>query len=270
MNPIKKAVDDIRYRIPKEILSLVFTDYNSNWRKTPISLEEQILNKVIRPRVLVDCNLVGGAQVFISLDGVPSEMTNDYTTVYYIPKDRTQNRSIISVLSISYLTAAAMASMQNNTGFSSCSATPTLQAAQAMMNSFSNIPPVSTARISLIGDNTVLIRDVAPPIGFGFLKCIIENDNQLSNIQLRSIPDFTQLCTLACKSFIYNDYIVTLDRGQLYAGQDIGIVKQIIESYSDAEELYQTFLREKWQKIAFMNDRETMEGFLKLQIGGMR
>lgn len=270
MNPIKKAVDDIRFRIPRAILNLIFQDYNVSWRNTTISLDEQIISKVIRSRVLPDCNLVGGAEVFISLDGVPSEMTSDFTTVYYIPKERTQNRTINTVLSMSYLTGAALAAMGGTTGYSNCSNTTSMITAKAMMDSFSTIPPVSTAKISLIGENTVLVRDTAPPIGFGFLRCILENDDQMSHLQLRSILDFSQLCTLACKAFIYNDYIVTLDRGQLYGGQDIGVVKQIIESYSDAEELYNTYLREKWQKISLMNDRESMERFLKLQIGGMR
>lgn len=270
MNPIKKAVDDIRFRIPRPILNLVFQENSFNWRNSPISLDEQIINKVIRSKVLPDCNLVGGAEVFISLDGVPSEMTSDFTTVYYIPKERTQNRSINTVLSMSYLTGAALAALGGTTGFSSCSATPGVIAAQAMMNSFSMIPPVSTANISLIGENTVLVRDTAPPIGFGFLRCILENDEQMSHLQLRSIPDFSTLCTLACKAYIYNEYIVTLDRGQLYGGHDIGVVKQIIEGYADTSELYETFLRERWQKVSFMNDRESMTRMIKLQIGGMR
>jgi hypothetical protein len=270
MNPIKKAVDDIRFRIPRSILNLVFQDQTFSWRNSPISLDEQIINKVIRPKVLVDCNLVGGAEIFVPLDGVPSEMTSDYTTVYYIPKEKTQNRSINTVLSMSYLTGAAIAALGGTTGFNSCSMTPSMIAAQAMMSSFSNIPPVSTANISLIGENTILVRDTAPPIGFGFLRCILENDDQMSHLQLRSIPDFSTLCTLACKAYIYNEYIVTLDRGQLYGGQDIGVVKQIIDGYADTSELYEAFLREKWQKISFMNDRESMTRMIKLQIGGMR
>jgi hypothetical protein len=47
-------------------------------------------------------------------------------------------------------------------------------------------------------------------------------------------------------------------------------VKQIIDGYADTSELYEAFLREKWQKISFMNDRESMTRMIKLQIGGMR
>lgn len=270
MNPIKKAIDEIRFRIPREILNLVFQDTQYSWRNTPLALEEQITNKVLRARVLVDCDLVGGDEVFIDLEGVPQEMTNTFTTVYYIPKEKTQNRSINSVLSVSYITSAAAMAMAGHTGFDPCSVTPGLQMAQAMMNAHSPIPPVSTAKVQLIGENTVMVRDTAPPIGFGYLRCILSNDEALSHLQLRSIPAFCDLAVLACKAFIYNEYIVTLDKGQLHGGQEIGVVRNIIEGYSDAEELYQLFRREKWAKVAFMNDRETFERFIKLQIGSMR
>jgi hypothetical protein len=270
MNPIKKALDEIRFSIPREILNLVFSDKSYSWRQAPISIDEQITNSVIKNRVLVDCDLVGGAEVFVPLEGVPSELVNSYTTVYYIPKDRTQNRTINSVLSVTYVTSAAASMMGGHSGFNNCSVTPTLQTGQAMMNSFSPIPPVSTAKVQLIGENTIMIRDVAPPVGYGWVRCILSNDENMSHLQLRSIPDFCTMCLLACKAFIYNEYIVTLDRGQLYGGQDIGVVKQIIESYADANELYVAFRKEKWGKISFMNDMQSMERFIKLGIGGMR
>jgi hypothetical protein len=270
MNPIKKAIDEIRYSIPREVLNLVFHNTTHSWRNTPVSLEEQITNKVIRARVMVDCDLVGGDEVFIDLSGVPQEMTNTYTTVYYIPKERTQNRTITAAIAVSYITSAAALAIAGNTGYDVCSVTPSLQLGQAMMNSHMPIPPVSTAKVQLIGENTIMVRDTAPPIGFGYLRCILSNDEALSHLQLRSIPVFCDMCVLAVKAYIYNEYIVTLDKGQLYGGQEIGVVRQIIEGYSDANELYRTFLTEKWTKVAFMNDRETFERFLKLNIGGMR
>ena len=270
MNPIKKAIDEIRFSIPREVLNLVFQNTTHSWRNSPVSLEEQITNKVIRPRVIIDCDLTGGDEVFIPLEGIAQETLANYTTVYYIPKDKTQNRSINSVLSISYVSSTAAVSLSSNSGFNACTVTPALQIAQSMMDAHSPIPPVSSSKVELIGENTVMIRDLAPPNGFGFLRCILSNDEAMSHLQLRSILAFCEMSVLACKAFIYNEYIVTLDKGQLYAGQDIGVVKQIIESYADANELYRTYVKEKWTKISFMNDRESMDRFIKLQVGSMR
>ena len=74
MNIINKIIDELRYRIPSEILNIAFRDSNNNWRQhQPISLNEQILTKVIRPRVIVDSNIIGGQEVLINLDGLYPE-----------------------------------------------------------------------------------------------------------------------------------------------------------------------------------------------------
>ena len=57
MNAIKKALDELKFRIPREILNQIFTEKNFSYRTTPISVDEQVLSQVIKPRVLVDCNL---------------------------------------------------------------------------------------------------------------------------------------------------------------------------------------------------------------------
>lgn len=270
MNPIKKAIQEVTFEIPKEILGLVFRENTVSYRNTPISLEEQITNKVIRSRVMVDCDLVGGDEVFIPLDGVPSETMDNLSTVYYIPKTKTQNRTINSVLSMSYSTNTSAAAGSAALGYNQCSVTPSLQIGQAMMDAHMPIPMVSTAKIQLIGENTVLVRDSTPVAGAGYLRCILSNDEAMSHLQMRSILAFCELVVLACKAYIYNEYIVTLDKGQIYAGQNLGVVSQIIEGYSDANELYKTYRKQVWAKVAFMNDTESMQRFIKLQVGSMR
>lgn len=270
MNAIKKALDELKFRVPKEILDQIFKEKNYNYRITPISIDEQILSQVIKPRVLVDCNLVGGTEAFISLEGIPGEQIESYVSVYHIPKDRTQGRSIMSVLSVTYMSPSLNALAPAITGFKPCSVNPTMLAGQAMMDAMSSMPSTSSAKVQLIAENTVMIRDTAPAVGFGYIRCVLANDENLSHIQMRSIPDFCKLVELATKSFIYNTYIITLDRGQLYGGHDIGKFKEIVEGYADMEEMYQDFLKTKWQAISFMNDRESFERYTKLMIGSYR
>jgi hypothetical protein len=270
MNPITKAVDELKFRIPRDILKQVFQEKSYNWRNTPIGIDEQLLSRVIRPRVLVDCNLVGGTEALVPLDSTEREVVDSFITIYRIPKDLTQHRSIMSVLSVSYMSAAIGAGVAGMSNYKSCSVTPALVLGQAMMDAFGPIPQTSTAKAQLIGENIVMVRDTIPPVGYGYLRCILSNDENMSHIQMRSIPAFCELCVLAVKSFIYNEYIITMDKGYLQGGQEIGVFKQIIEGYADAEGMYREYLREKWTAIAFMNDTETFTRFLKLNIGGNR
>lgn len=266
---ISKSLDEIKFRINRRVLEAVFIKrHQTGWKNPqPLSLDEQILREVIRPRVMVDCNLVGGTEAIIDLDGLLFERTNDYTSIYRIPKDRTDGRSIQSVLNITYsdptkVSSYGVAAGQQNTTM--------LQAGSAVMDAMGNIPVTSTARVSLIGENTIMVRDTVVLPANIYVRCILENDENLSHIQLKSYVHFSNLVTLAVKSFIYNEYIVEMDMGELHGGQNLGVFKTIVEGYADAEELYQTYLMEKWQKVALMNDNESWTRLLRQVLGGSR
>lgn len=270
MNPILKAVSEVKWRVPPPILAYAFREQTYRWRSTPINIDEQIINKVIRPRVMVDCDLVGGTEVLIQLDGMPRENVDPLTIVYNIPKHHTNGRTITSVLSVSYVNAQTAAYLNQNQNFAPCSTSPVLVAGQAMMDAMTPGPVPSSARVQLIGENTVMIREVALVSGIGYLRCILANDENLSHLQMRSLPHFCKLVELAVKAYIYNQTIVEVDEGVLQGGAEIGKYREIIEGWSDMEEMYQEYLREKMTKVLYMNDRETYERHLKLLIGGFR
>lgn len=270
MLALRKAVDEIKWSIPKDILNEVFLPKTFSIRNTPVGLDDQILSLVIRPRVLVDADLVGGTEAFVNLEGVPAQRLDAYLTVYNIPKDRTQGRSITAVTSVSFLSASLITSVPGFQLFNPCTVTPMMQAGQAVFDAMNSVPVSSTAKVRLVGENTILIQDSMPPAGHGFVRCTIANEENLGNIQIRYVPLFAEWCVLACKAFIYNEYIITLDRGFINGGQELGKFRDIVESYADANEQYIDFRKTKWQKAAFMNDREKMNRFIKLQTGGHR
>lgn len=267
MNALRKALDDIKFVIPRAVLDTVFVKRHQNYKVAPVSLDEHILNAVIRPRVHIDTNLTGGAEILVSLEGIPGEETSNTDMVYLIPKNRTQNRSIMSVLNVTYVDAQAMAAAGQ---FASCGVSAEQTASQALLDAVSPLPMISTGRITLIGENTVLIRDSIRIPSNSYLRCIIAHDEAMNHIQPRSYKGYCKLVEYAVKSYIYNEYIVEMDMGELRGGHNLGKFKEIIEGYSDAEELYQTYLIEKWAKIERQNDREGHNRFLKFLIGGPR
>lgn len=261
-------MDDLKYRIPIELLRIAFKDNLQNWRKAPVSLDEQILLKIIRPRVLIDANLVGGQTVVVSLESLSPKHIDTYTVIYEIPAELVMYRDIMSVLSIGYL---PMSSAYGSMGAGQGTVNPTsmndvMSAAQRMGDSLSNIPNVSNATVELIGYNTVLVRDQQRVTNSYQLRCVIANDDNMNNISQRSYLSFGKLCELAVKSYIYNKLIVAIDDAYLSGGQELGSIKTIIESYSDSEQMYNDYLNEVWRPTAFMNSTIDYSRFIKLQI----
>lgn len=267
MSPITKAIDEVNFRIPKQILEAVFIERDRRWRQTPGSIESHIMNEVVRPRVLVDCDLCGGTECFISLEGADVTRTNDYTSVYRIPKSLTQGRSIMSVLNITFSDPTKVSSYGVAAGSQSSTM---LQAGSAVMDAMGSIPVTSTARVQLIGENVVMVRDTVLLPANIYLRCVLSNDENMSHIQLRSYRAFAELVVLATKAYIYNNHIIQMDLGELYGGQVLGKFKEIIESYADADELYRTYLVERYQKIVLMNDTESFTRLIRLNLGGSR
>lgn len=267
MNALRKALDDVKFTIPRPILDTVFVKRHSNFRVAAQSLDEQILNSVIRPRVYTDTNLVGGAEILVPLTGLHGEEVSTTDMVYRIPKRLTQNRTIMSVLNVTYVDAQSMAAAGQ---YASCGVSAEQSAAQALLDAVSPLPMISTGRVSIIGENVILIRDSIRVPSNSYIRCIVAHDEAMSHIQPRSYKAFCKLVEYAVKAYIYNEYIIEVDMGELRGGHNLGKFKDIIEEYSDANELYETYLIEKWSKVSFLNDREGSTRWVKLLVGGPR
>lgn len=269
MNIINTMVSHLQFKIPNEILQEAFKDDTYQYHTAPLSLTERIMNKVIRPRVMVDMNLVGGIISLISLEGLqPGWLPDNYTQIYRIPPDRTNHRQIMSVLSVSYL---PFYTSYNAMGVGSGTINPLTMtdvpiALQRVMDSHSNIPVVSNASVELIGPDTVAIRDQLRVYGAYHLKCLLGYDEALTNINPRSYPEFFTLCELAVKSYIYNKLYIRLDQAYMVGGMELGAFKSYIDDLRDAEEMYMTHLNEVWRKVGFMNDKYGYTNFLKIMI----
>ena len=267
MNVLRKAVDDLKFYIPRTVLETVFVKRAAAWRAQSPSLDDQILNQVIRPRVYTDCNLVGGHEVMVHLLGLTAQEYDQNTVIYTVPKERTQNRTIMSVLNITFTDPSAVVS----TGaYSQCGVTAIGTASQALMDSMAPIPAISTATATVIGENTVMIRDITRVPANSYMRCIVAHDEAMSHLLPRSYKAFCKLVEYAVKAYIYNEYIIELDMAELRGGHNLGKFKDIIENYADANELYDSYLQEKWQKISLLNDRESTTRLLKMVVGGPR
>lgn len=267
MDLITKAIDEIKFTIPMEILKLSYLEPGFA-RAAPLSLDEYIRRKTIMPRVIVDTNIAGGDTIYVDLKGLMPEKIDDWNYVFQIPSKLLNFRTILTALSVNYM---AYNSVNRDYMPGMGSSTPNYindvsSAAHRAMDSRGNIPIVSDAECLVVGHNTVMIRNHLVTARVVQLRCIVTNDERLSNLSIRLSPQFSKLCILAVKSYIYNTLLVRLDEGFLKRGQELGVIRRYVEGLSDAEENYQTYLREEWGAVSLINDRLSYEDLLKIQI----
>ena len=255
MNAITKAISEAKFRIPMEILNLTFTN-NSHF--TNESLDEMMLSAVVRPRILIDCNLVGGELIFVPLSKAEFRYNGPDGFVVHFPKSLTKNRSIVSAMSVSssqHMYPSNMNDMYYNNEVMSAGVT--------MVQNVSNHTLIHSSSLEMMGDNVVYVHQQLPNANDLTMRVRIENDGELmSNINPRSYPAFSHLVVLGIKAYIYNKLVIMLDKGYLHTGHELGRVKDIIDEYQSADEEYREYLNNTWTKIAFMNDGELFDGFV--------
>jgi len=264
------ALKQIRFNIPPQILNYVFgNEFYQDWRReAPASVDEMIRMKVIRDRVFVDCDIVGGTHAIISLDGLEPYVPDSYSTIFEIPQSRLGDRDIVSALSVNYMPhSAAMGALGTPYGsVNPITASDVTNTAQRVVDSFATVPHISSSNVEVIAHNTIVIRDRMKAVTVYELRCILSNESEMSNLSVRTYPLLAEACVLACKAYIYNTAIIQLGSGYLEQGRELGVFKDTIDSYADANELYATFRRERLAKGLFMNDVESHGRLIKLQI----
>lgn len=269
MNIVTSAITDIiGYRIPIELLEIAFLRTDSVYSGAPITIEERILNKVVKPRVLRDTNIAGGQIIKVDTAGLQTELTDYRTLVIQVSPERVNFRMILSALSASYLPQNS--ANHNMFPMMAYSATGTgsdlLSAAHRVGSSHANVPIISTAHVELIGESTVLIREQTRIAGIYSLNLLVGNQENLNNMSIKTFPAFSKLCELGIKSYIHNHLKVKIDQQYLINGQPLGSIKEMVDEYRDAEEMYQTFLAENWAAIATLSDPVRRRRLIKFQL----
>lgn len=267
-NILVKAVQDAMYVIPEEILTEVYTPRHNGYAAPSQSLSEQILALTIRPRVIPDANIAKGENMRIWLGDIKPRYIEDYRCIFEIPESKLPGKSILSVSNVSY---TPMSGGIGSFGFAYGGVGPlfsqdTMTAVQQMTEASSAIPNVSTAKVELIGENVIMIEDAQRYNTAYVLNCYVTDNNYLNKIDPRTYEYFSTLCEYAIKAHVYRKLRIRLDRGRIEGGSMLGAFKEVVDEYADAETNYRTFLREKWAKVAFMDNRQNYMRWIRSQI----
>ena len=259
MDAISKALIDIKFAIPREVLDLAFIKRHQYYTAEFISVDKLIMNNVIEAKILPDLNVVRGQEISIDLSECEMMTVSPdafrIETVIKVPPRILNGRNIISPLQIS------LEYGPTNSGGNSY----ITQIAEAAVNSKSAPTGFTTTDLELIGNNTILVHENVPLV-IGYLSVMIENDKNMNNLNPSYYNTFGDLCILATKAYIYNTLVVDLNKGLIIGGRELSVIKDIIDGYSSAYEDYRTMLKEIMGKILFMNDDKSYSKFIQMSV----
>lgn len=273
MTPIDFCINEIKNQVPVELLYAGMTFDEPPEIVNLSTLEDKILNKVFKKRVLLAANVIGGIEMLIPLASIPPSMYEYSYTVYPISPDLIMDKEIMSVHGLSYMPGngfmgltggfAGVGNMFSPNTPDYYSMNPVMNVANRIGSAAGMSGVLTNAHTELVSYNTVAVyANYRTLANFG-LRVVLENDNNLANIQPRSYIPLSILTVHAVKAYIYNKLIIPVNSGYLSGGQDLGIFKSILESYSDSEENYRTYLNEVWGAIAYMNDTTRYNALLQ-------
>lgn len=260
---MNKMLSEIHFQIPNEILNLAYSVPNP-YTNMVTSPDDAIMTQVIRGRLMVDLNLASQEMLYIPLNKCKRLYSDTLKASYYIPKELTDGRSIISVHSLLSSNQYYGSTNIVNHGVTSNSL---MNQANHIMNSLDDANIRQTAHMELIGENTILIHEgMLHEINI-MLTVIVENDANLTNINPKTILKLSHMAVLVTKAHIYNTLIVRLNKGAIYAGHELSVIKDIIEDYKDAENEYREYYNTVWKKVAFMNNEKSMHQYIGAMMG---
>lgn len=277
MQVIDYAIMEIMGEIPPQILQRFFINEAQKLNNVPVSLDCVIRDKIIMKRLRNLLNITGATEVLIPLRGIAPQQPDPYNYVFRIPKAATNGRSIICPLSVVYYMSNNGTMYSNTTNPNSAYMHNTTQTgsslllgqAKALSDVNSPIAMVSTAKVTLIGENTILINDYSGLIVNGGVRVILDYDKEFSNILPGQMPRFAELAVVVTKAAIYNEYMIEMGRAELTTGSDLPEFRMFVEQYSNANEQLKELLP-NWRRSVTLGDPIRRQRLLRSMSGYSR
>lgn len=271
INAVRHMLNNIYSQIPEEILELAFD--TKGGRK---SIDEEIIEKVIEGRLRPDCSAISGKYKEIVLDqkwALTSYLEQENApavtipyVVYKIPKSAREDRQIVSVTEVTlpYGSTSIMAMMGGATKNCNYLGITGGSFADQAINGVTGHSNLTLPTPILLDGGHVKLTPMEYGIFQSFtllLKCRLEYDKDFTNLTPDAIFQLSELGVTATKAYIYNKLTVKLDMGMIKSGAEIGKIREIIDSYADANDRY-LVTREEFHGIADLDIEELRQRFL--------
>ena len=247
---LTNIITEITSRIPKPILQAAFL------QDTPTkTIDQAIIDEVIKKRLLLSVNLVCGRLAKIPLKNSWVSNMKDanfdlyaadlYNSTYlHIPPHAREHRNINSVVRVtSGIGTPGIPNFGNISGwFAGGNSISSL--ANAMVGSHTLQGAGWVPVVTLEQNNYIRILGTYPETYLGglILECTLEWDHEFINNDTNFTFHLCELAVCATKAYIYNKLVIEVGETQISAGMEIGVFKNILDSYMNENDRYNELL----------------------------
>lgn len=270
--PIAYLLRHIYSNIPIQILDAGFEP-----NKLQMSRDQAIISLVIQARVLMDTNLVAGRQTPILLqsdwiketrDGLydPISSSTYNACFFWVPPKWRENRNISAVIRVSDNNLSSLPTSNGSIGNFTNFGNTIPDLANAMVSSYTLAGAGYSPQASLEGNNLIKVYGNYPNSYFGGMVAdvVLEFDSEFSNIGNAALYYLRDLALCATKAWLWTKLVVEIDAAQVTGGMQMGVFKDIIDSYANANEEYQDRLMDV--SGASLMDENNLGEFLRMQL----
>lgn len=249
LDALRAVYARIHRNIMPEMLELCFEP----WNHPDKTLDQLILEKVILASVRDDASRQGGKMMDIILQMDWAKYTNSpspyslglggaYST-FLVPPEAREHRDIVCCVSVRmpYNVGTSTTgnffndrvARGNTVGAMACAALK----AQTMAGSF-----VFPRAIIEPGN---VIRLMPPSMNWvpWMVKVRLKFDDNFTGMESSSLDSFSKACEFALKTYMYSHMRAKVESNAVLRGADIGVIREELQSYSDASEKYDEAIR---------------------------
>ena len=109
--------------------------------------------------------------------------------------------------------------------------------------------------VYLTGPNVIFTPN-NPSAPYMWVRCILENDQNLANYNPRAMYLFGDIVVLAAKALIYTKLAINTTITAMTGGQVDGRLQSIIDGYADSRTMYSELITTRWKKVSILQDRK--------------
>lgn len=261
---IAYALKKIMFTIPQPIINEVFTvkKYSRSNFYNVQTVESIIKEKIICDQVIPDLSLYGGVETTIPIStGWITRFEDPPRTLITIPPEARQLEQIVSVLTVGFTSynAGYVPTIPATQHFSS---NQLANYAKMAMDASSAIQPMASTATYITPDGGGIVILDAPRITLPLAARVILGYNQeMSQLSPRLYPAFAELCILMTKAYIYNQYDIEIDKGQVMGGVTIGRFAERIREYDSAQQEYEEKIQDWLAGEIFSNPASKINYF---------